>query len=384
MFQIGKETQLLAVALLTAGLAVAEPARNPEPPLFVESDLAAIEGLMQTAILEGRTTAATVLLARDGEVLLLKTAGEMGPGVPMRDDAIAPLASIGKMYTATAAMILVERGRIALEDPVNKYIPEFAALGPITIFHLMTHTAGLTVNGNDFWNAWAAHTEKTTTTAMAKALAALPLQSQPGERFEYGGTGAHYEVLAAVIEIASGQTLEAFMAENIFRPLGLGDTSFYLTPEQAKRRAAIYKSADGVLQLVRPMGDPDVRTAYFYGGGGVQSTPRDVLRFARLFLHGGEVDGVRILKPESVRQMMSDQLGSRAPGPMSWGFGAAVQVGPDGEVAQYGWTGGGFAVLWVDPKLNLIVYFTMPLTPPGDNNLLNDFRRLVYRSLAPG
>ncbi len=378
----------VAVALLVTSLACSAPdAETPATgqPLFTEVGLAAIHDFMQAAVRDGRTPAATALLARDDEILWLEAAGEMGPGLPMRDDAILQLASIGKIHTATAAMILVERGRIALDDPVSKYIPEFSKLSPgnpITVFHLLTHTSGLTVDGDAFWAAWAANTEKTDTTAMARTLAALPLVSEPGTVFKYGPTGASYEVLGAVIEIASGQTLEAFMAENIFRPLGLNDTHFYLPPEKTSRRPAIYRQVDGALRVDRAYGEPDVRSGYFYGGGGVMSTPRDVLRFARLFLHDGEVDGVRILKPETVRQMMSDQLGDKAPARFTWGFGGAIQQLPSGGTA-YGWTGGGFSVLWVDPALDLVAYFTMPLSPPGDNNLLADFRRLVYQARTP-
>ncbi len=309
--------------------------------------------MMQGVIRDGRTKSAIAMLARDDQVLWLKTAGEMGPGVPMREDAIIPLASIGKMFTAAAAMILVERGRISLDDPVSKYIPEFSgvripateesgktglvpATRPITVYHLLTHTSGLAVSGDDFWAAWNENSQKTTTTAMARSLAALPLHAQPGERFEYGPTGASYEVLAAVIEIASGQTLEAFMIGNIFQPLGLNDTYFFLLPDKTERLPAFYRN----------------------------------------------VDGVRILSAESVRQMISDQLGGKAPQGMSWGFGAAVLAAPSGEHALYGWNGGGYAVLWVDPNLDLIAFFAMPLMPPGDGGLLQDFRRLVYQGLA--
>jgi len=389
MARLWTRIHMVAVGLLVAGLATGAPgagmATTMERPLFTQAGLAAIEDLMQAAVRDGRAPAATALLARDEKILWLKTAGEMSRGIPMRDDAIMPLASIGKMHTATAAMILVERGRIALDDPVGEYIPEFAKVSPgnpITVFHLLTHTSGLTVDGDAFWAAWDENTEKTDTTAMARALAALPLTSQPGEVFEYGPTGASYEVLAAVIEIASGQTLEEFMAENLFRPLGLNDTYFYLPPEKAQRRPAIYRHVDGALRVTRPYGVPDERSTYFYGGGGVQSSPRDVLRFARLFLHAGEVDGVRILKPETVHQMMSDQLGDRASPSFTWGFGAAIQQTRAGGTMNYGWTGGGFSLLWVDPALHLVAYFTMPLTPPGDNDLLSDFRRLVYQARA--
>jgi CubicO group peptidase (beta-lactamase class C family) len=379
----------VAVGVLVTSLASTAPdaeAPSPARPLFTEADLAVLHDFMQAAVRDGRTPAATALLARDDEILWLETAGEMGPGLPMRDEAILQLASIGKIHTATAAMILVERGRIALDEPVSKYIPEFSKVSPgnpITVFHLLTHTSGLTVDGDAFWAAWDANTEKTDTAAMARTLAALPLVSQPGEQFNYGPTGASYEVLGAVIEIASGQTLEAFMVENIFRPLGLNDSYFYVPADNTARRPAIYRVVDGALRVDRVYGAPDVRSRYFYGGGGVQSTPRDVLKFARLFLHDGEVDGVRILTPDTVRQMMSSQLGDKAPARYTWGFGGAIQPLPSGGTV-YGWTGGGFSVLWVDPALDLVAYFTMPLTPPGDNDLLADFRRLVYQArVAP-
>jgi CubicO group peptidase (beta-lactamase class C family) len=371
-------------------------------------DLEPILDLMETAITDRRITAAIAMLARDGEMSWLGTAGEMEPGIPMRDDAILPLASVGKMFTATAAMILYERGALSLDDPVSKYIPEFAEVmvgvtnedgtshlappnTPITVYHLLTHTGGLTVTGNDFWAAWDAHTETTTTTHFARALAELPLQSQPGTQFEYGQTGASYEVLAAVIEIASGQTLEEFMTGNIFEPLGLGDSYFYVPEEKSARLPAIYRRVDDVLQLDRLRGDVPARSTFFHGGGGVSSSAEDILRFSRLFLEGGSVDGVRILEAETIERMMTDQIGDKAPERwkprgLSWGFGAAVEYSQDevgsGSPGQYGWVGGGFAKLWVNPKEQLIAYFNFPLTPPGDNELLVEFEERVDAAMA--
>jgi len=374
-----------------------------------QEGLDAIQEMMDTAIEDGRITAAIAMVALDGEVAWLGTAGEMEPGIPMRDDAILPLASVGKMFTATAAMILVERGVISLDDPVSKYIPEFADAmvevpaedgttllvapeTPITVYHLLTHTGGLKVTGDDFWAAWDTYTGNTTTTHFARALVEMPLQAQPGERFEYGQTGASYEVLGAVIEIASGQTLEEFMTENIFEPLDLEDSSFYLPEEKSDRLPAVYRRVDDELQLDRPRGEDFSRSTYFHGGGGVRSAPQDILRFARLFLDGGSVDGVRILEAETIELMMSDHLGEKAPARwkprgLSWGFGAAVEYSEEekasGAPGQYGWVGGGFAKLWVDPQKRLIAYLNFPLTPPGDNELLTEFEERVYAALAP-
>jgi CubicO group peptidase (beta-lactamase class C family) len=375
---------------------------------FSQEGVNAIQEMMETAIANQRVTAGIAMMARDAKIVWLGTAGEMAPGIPMQNDAILPLASVGKMFTATAAMILYERGVISLDDPVSKYIPEFANVvvavtdeaggmkqvtpdRPITVYHLLTHTGGLTVTGDDFWSAWDANVGKTTTTHLARALAALPLHAQPGESFRYGQTGASYEVLGAVIEIASGQTLEAFMTANIFEPLGLDDTCFYVPEEKSERLPAVYRKVDGELQLDRAQGEDFSRSTFFHGGGGVRSAPADILRFARLFLDGGSVDGVQILKPETIALMMSDHLGDKAPETwkprgLSWGFGAAVERSEEdirsGNPGQYGWVGGGFAKLWIDPKERLIAYINFPLTPPGDNELLAEFEERVYAAMT--
>jgi len=363
---------------------------------------------MQQAVADRRIPAVIAMLARDSEIVWLGTAGEMAPGIPMRSDAILPLASVGKMFTATAAMILYERGVIALDDPVSKYIPEFADVRvevvdeagqstlvvpdqPITLFHLLTHTGGIIGNGDAFWAAWDANVGKTTTTHFARDLSAMPLQSQPGDRFDYGQTGASYEILAAVIEISSGQTLEQFMVENIFTPLALEDTYFYLPDEKSDRLPAVYRLEDGEMQLDRAYGEDFARSNWFHGGGGVRSAPEDIHKFGRVFVDGGTVDGVRILKAETVAMMMSDQLGDKAPErweprDLSWGFGAAVKYSEEDTAAgipgQYGWVGGGFAKVWIDPKEKLIAYMGFPLTPPGDYDLLVEFEKLVYNAMT--
>lgn len=388
------------------GCLCAGPAPSLAAGALSPGGLRALEGMIDGAIEDGRITAVVSVIERDGRIEWLHAAGEMEAGVPMRDDAIMDLASIGKMFTATAAMILLERGVITLEDPVSQYLPEFAharvaavadgktttasAARPMTVFHLLTHTAGFVVEGDAFWEVWDAHVGKTTTAHFARDLLALKLQSHPGERFDYGQTGAAYEVLGAVIEIASGQTLEEFMIANIFRPLALDDSYFYLPPEKSRRMPEVYRVGDGELVLDRPAGEDFSRSTFLHGGGGVRSSPADVLRFARLFLDGGEVDGTRLLTAETVAMMMSDQLGPLAPEHwkargMSWGFGAAVSYsGPPGksrELAQYGWVGGGFAKLWVDPGNRMIAYINFSLTPPGDNDLLREFQQRVEAAL---
>jgi CubicO group peptidase (beta-lactamase class C family) len=374
--------------------------------------LSAIQEMLETAVADGRIPSAVASLHHDGARVWLGTAGEMGPGVAMREDAILPLASVGKMFTATAAMILHQRGVISLSDPVGDYIPEFFEVRvevtdeagesrlvplqrPVTVYDLLTHSAGLTVTGDQFWEVWDEHAGVTTTAHFARALAGLPFFAHPGEEFRYGQTGASYEVLAAVIEIASEQTLEVFMNENIFEPLGLSDSYFFAPEEKSERVPAVYRMVDGVPQPNRAHGEVATRSTFFYGGGGVRSTADDVLHFARLFLEGGAVDGVRILEPETVEMMTRDQLGELAPERwlqrkprLSLGLGAAVEYS-EADAADapslYGWVGGGFAKLWVDRREGLIAFIAFPLTPPGDNELLDEFQERVYAALeSPG
>lgn len=392
-------------------------AHTASPPSINTNDLVsggfsyegvnAIQEMMNSAVEEKRIPSAIAMLARDGEIIWIGTAGDMGPGVPMSREAIVPLASVGKIYTATAALILIERGVIAFDDPVSEYIPEFADVkinvagaegsqhlvapkSPITVRHLLTHTSGLIVDGDEFWNAWNANTDKTTATHMARDLAALPLEYHPGQGYNYGPTGAAYEVLGAIIEIASGQTLEAFMIKNIFEPLELDDSFFYVPDDKVHLLPAFYSKRNGPMELSRPYAKEFARSKYFFGGGGVSASPEDILRFARLFIDLGSVDGAKILKAETVQQMMTDQIGDLAPDSwkdrgLSWGFGAAVKAASSdsksGLPDQYGWVGGGYAKMWVDPKYRMVAYFAFPLEPPGNNALLNEFEQLVYSAI---
>ncbi len=397
---------LLAGASLSDGATPSAQATRPER--FSAAGIDSIQALLDDAVGEQRIPAAVAMLADDDEIVWTGTAGTMTTDVPMRDDAILPLASVGKMFTATAAMILVERGVISLDDPVSDYIPEFArvqvgvsdpsggvalvpAATPITVHHLLTHTSGLTVTGDDFWDVWDRHVAKTTTTEFARDLALLPLHSHPGATYRYGQTGAAYEVLGAVIEIASGLTLEAFMQQNIFEPLELEDTYFYLPAEQAARLPEIYRRVDGTLELDRAYGEDFSRSTFFHGGGGVRSAPVDIHRFARLFLDGGAVDGVRLLETATVAMMLSDQLGPVAPARwqeagQSWGFGAMVAYSGgrphEGLPDVYGWVGGGFAKLLIYPRHRSVAYINFPVTPPGDNDLLGEFENRAGAALG--
>ena len=175
-----------------------------------------------------------------------------------------------------------------------------------------------------------------------------------------------------------------FMAQNIFEPLGLDETSFFLPPDKLNQLPAFYRSVDGKLQLERDHGEDFPRSTYFHGGGGVASSPKDLLRFAQIFLDAGRVDDVRLLRAETVQNMLSDHIGSKSPyrDRRGWGFGASVITNTDGTTREYGWVGGGYAILWVNPESRTVAYFAFPLTPPGDAALIDEFRDAVYAAMT--
>ncbi|MDX1469068.1 MAG: serine hydrolase domain-containing protein [Acidimicrobiia bacterium] len=342
------------------------------------------------AVESGRVPGIVGMLGVDGESLWSAVAGDMGPGAPMRSDVIMPLASVGKMYTATAVMLLLEAGALSVEDPVSDFIPEFdsvmvsvnenlvAPASPVTVHHLLTHTGGLMVDGDLFWEAWNAHSGKTTTGHLARALAELPLQSHPGSAFAYGATGASYEVLGAIVEVVSGQTLEEFMEERIFRPLGLEDSHFFVPEDKLDRLAALFRRSDGTFALERQLGEDRPRSGFFHGGGGIQASGTDLLRFGELFVNGGQVDEMRLLEARTVETMMRDHVGDLLPiEGLGWGYGAAIKT----ATGRYGWVGGGHAKAWIDPALQLVAYFGFPLMPPGEPVLLEELEHLVDQHL---
>lgn len=222
---------------------------------FSPERLDRLRAMLESEVDAGRLGSGVGLVSRDGRIVYLGTVGVAAPNVPMFADAIMRLASVGKGFTAVAALILYERGELDLDDPVAQYIPAFresrvalvdadgdttlvAPAEPVAIRHLLTHTGGLNLSSDGFEQAWMATQARTTTLDLAERIACLPMPAHPGEAFEYGYYGSSYEVLAAVIEVVSGETLEAFFGENLFRPLGMTDSHFWVPEEKLEQRPA--------------------------------------------------------------------------------------------------------------------------------------------------
>ena len=352
----------LAVAFLTATAAAPRVTSAPESAGFSAARLERVDRMLQGYVDRREIPGAVGLIARHGKVVYHKSFGfrDVEANAPMANDVIFRIASMTKPITSVAAMMLWEQGEFQLRDPISKFLPEFThmevalpvepgdsargpykideATRPITIQHLLTHTAGLAnpYRGvtRDLYNDLRTNRKPGGTIGdYVTALSKLPLNFEPGERWEYGPAT---DVVGRLVEVLSGMTLAEYFETKIFRPLGMEDTHFYLPRSKVSRLAALYRpDDDGKIELQE---SPDENSrwvkephVYFSGGGGLVSTTADYFRFHQMMLNGGELDGVRILGPRTVRLMTSNHTGDlaiwlRGPG---YGFGLGYSVSVD-------------------------------------------------------
>jgi CubicO group peptidase (beta-lactamase class C family) len=375
-----------------------------------------------------RIAGGSALVARRGKLAGLYLAGmrDIEADRPMTADTIVRIASMTNPVTSTAVMILVDEGKLAPDDPVSKYLPEFkgprvladprggdpAATRPagreITIHHLLTHTSGLSYRFANppglggLYTTWAVSDGLSETPGTigdnARRLAAQPLLFEPGAAWEYS---LATDVLGRVVEVASGRTLDEFFRERILGPLKMTDTHFTLPAAKRDRLAAVYHPG-AVGKVERTVGHavqegPLIYSAtyptwdegrYYSGGAGLVSTLGDYARFLQMLLNRGELDGVRVLKPETVGRMTSNRIGDL---PMvnfghgdrfGYGFGVASERGDRPEAAgSYSWGGFFYTYFWVDPANQLIGILLTQTYPSGDLRLREEFRRLTYEAL---
>ena len=362
-----------------------------------------------------------LLVARNGRIAYERGLGKfrLDKPEPMPVDAIFRIASQSKAVTSVAIMMLMEEGRLLLDDPVSRYIPEFKetyvavkaegrevkgyslvpARRPITIRDLLTHTAGISYGDgparDEYLQAgihgWYLTDKNMTIGEVVKRLVKLPFDAQPGERFVYG---YNTDILGYVVEVVSGQSLAEFVEKRITGPLGMKDTHFFLPETKASRLTPAYGlGEDGRIKMVE---DP-ATSPYLYGprkcysgGAGLVSTAEDYARFLLMLQNGGELGGTRILSPKSVELMTSDHVGRLYSGG-SVGFGLGFSIVKDlgasgipGTVGAYGWGGAYFTTYWVDPVEKLTAVFMIQLLPVPSNlgDLQDKFRTLVYQSIV--
>ncbi len=402
--------------LRTKSSAPALPVAAPESVGLCPQRTQRLMTVLKSEVERQRLPGAVALIARHGKLALFESIGALDPalGTPMVDDAIFRIYSMTKPIVSVATMMLMEQGKLLLSDPVAKYLPEYAALKvgalvdgsvqlrdlqqPATLQDLMRHTAGFTYEfmGNSPVQRQYAQARigarGRSNAEFSHALAGLPLLFEPGTAWEYGRAT---DVLGRVLEVASGQTLGAYLQAQLFKPLGMTDTGFSVPLQQQHRIAEPFASdPEGGLQM-RVI---DVREvpAMESGGGGLASTASDYARFLQFMLNQGELDGVRLLGPRTVNFMTADHLGnipvnagaSRALLPAGHGFGLGFAVRKElgvasmpGSVGSYFWGGMAGTTFFVDPAEDL--FACLMLQAPNQREYYRMlFRNLVYATLV--
>lgn len=368
------------------------------------------------------------LVARHGEVAHLGVQGlaDVERGLPARQDTIFRIYSMTKPITSVALMMLVERGLIALDDPVHKYVPAWKNLGvfvagthrtgfqtcpcarPMQVIDLLRHTAGLTYGFQLRTNVDEAYRREKigeiekagTLGGMIEALGKLPLEFPPGEAWNYS---VATDVLGWLVQVVSGRPFEQFLAEEIFAPLGMVDTGFHVREGQQHRLAACYQpTKDGTISL---QDDPATSSylkppSFISGGGGLVSTAQDYLQFARMLANGGTLGGHRIISRKTLLLMTANHLPGGVDLPalsrslfseaaydgVGFGLGFATSTAAHktlmpGSNGDFFWGGAASTFFWVDPEEDLIGIFMTQLIPSSTWPVRREMRTMVYAAL---
>jgi CubicO group peptidase (beta-lactamase class C family) len=409
---------ILVFALSSMVPAGTMPQAKPEEVGLSSDRLQRIHELIQRNIDAGNFAGAVTLVARHGRIAHFETHGmmDMDAKKPMAKDAIFRIMSMTKPLVGVSILMLLEEGKIRLNDPASKFIPQLKDLkvavpmpspppspfGPpsppsqdprfytipadreITIRDLMTHTSGL-VSGpiSMSQNAKVSYKPGETLADYIPRLGSIPLEFQPGTKWAYSAE-AGIDTLARIVEIASGQTFDQFLRSRLFEPLEMKDTSFYPAEALKSRIATLYQKTPKGLQKRDEM--PFVNSKYLSGGGGLFSTAADYLRFGQMLANGGELEGKRVLGRRTVEMMKSvhirDTLPGRNPGEA---YGLTVRVISDSGAAgnalsngSFGWSGAFGTHFWVDPKEKIVAIL---MTQGGSIELTADFETAVMQAV---
>ncbi|XOV87652.1 MAG: serine hydrolase domain-containing protein [Pseudomonadota bacterium] len=415
---------LTAILCCAAGTIAAPksglPTAKPESVGMSSDRLKQVDRVMQRYIDDQLVPGTVTLVARKGKVVHFKAQGmrDVENSKPMTTDTIFRIASMTKPIASVALMMLYEEGHFQLDDPIEKWLPEFSnmkvlvpngetdggtpyrledASRPITVKHMLTHTAGLMSsyrNGHmTIWQDQARIKPGDDLEQWTKLLAQLPLNYQPGERWEYSQATS---VVGRLVEVMSGMTLDEFLQQRIFAPLEMTDTYFFLPEDKLDRFSAQYRPGpDGKIVLQeaptansRYVAEPHT---FFSGSGGLVSTAADYVRFQQMMLNGGALDGVRILGRKTVETMFANHIGDlpvwlRGPGA---GFGLGYSVILDRGLAStsqsegsVGWGGAFCTIFWIDPAEELIGIMMTQVRPYTHINIRQDFSSVVNAAIV--
>lgn len=419
----------LLVLVLAAGAAVASQSADARRSTLAPERVARIDQALQQYVDENRVAGAVGLVLRDGKPVYERAVGwrDKEAGRRMTPDTIFRIASQTKAITSTAILMLMEEGKIGLNDPVSRFIPTFAkttvamrnepgsgpligsgvafvpARRPITIRDLLTHTAGISYGTQNDIAAlyeakglgpaaglgWYTADKNEPICDTMERLGTLPFVAQPGEAFVYG---YNTDILGCVVERASGVALDEFIRMRITTPLGMHDTHFFLPPDKRERLAAVYASGSDGKAVRAPEGSKgqghyvEGPRRSFAGGAGLLSTARDYARFLEMIRNGGVLDGVRLLAPRTVQLMTTNQIGTLHSS-TGLGFGLGFQTtdryGANGmdSAGAFGW-GGAYGTMYrVDPQARLAILLMMQLVPNA-TDIREKFPTMVYQALV--
>jgi CubicO group peptidase (beta-lactamase class C family) len=422
-------TALTMLTLCLAGAALADDLQivgNPDTLGFSARRLARMTSWFEAQSQKGDPSGFVVGIVKDGKLAYLQPTGfeDHDKKIPMRPDSIFRIGSMSKQITSAATMMLVDEGKLELDAPVAQYLPELKdmqvvktdpatgdaillelepAKRAMTIRDLLRNTSGLVYASPDYadpgfgnaaihllYGAKAPFRRDKPIASLVASLGTLPLLHQPGEVWEYS---VGYDVLGRVSEVVSGQNFDQFLQSRLFAPLHMVDSGFSVPPDKLDRLVAVPGAQPRLLFWDGDVGKPQT---FFSGGGGIVSTVPDFLRFCQMLLNGGELDGVRILKPETVRLMITNSMppdihfAGHEAGPAygtGWGLGFAIRNNPDfsfipGSVGSFNWQGSWGTFFSVDPVQKLILVMMMQRQQSENNGFyFNAIRRLPYAAL---
>jgi CubicO group peptidase (beta-lactamase class C family) len=388
------------------------PTAKPAEVGLDADELAKIAPALQKLVDDHQIPGALALLVRDGKVAYAEAVGyrDLEKKEPMADDTIFAIASMTKPITCVAVMTLVEQGKLGLDDPVGKYLPELAELRvlgdaeddrdgavatvpaerPVTIRDLLSHTSGISYGGalggalggdprqaKEYDRVRVMGPDVGTIAEQVRRLGQVPLAHQPGARWTYG---LSHDVLGRVVEVVSGESFDRYLQAHILDPLDMRDTSFLVPESKRDRLATIYRDDAGTLAPLPK--NPGSKTM-FSGGGGLFSTARDYARFAQMLLNGGELDGARVLKAETIAEMTTNQIGrNTALALFKYGLGFGLEVTPallgrPAKLNRYFWGGIFSTNFWVDPGHEMVAVVMTQVLPTNHGNAHLVVRRYV-------
>ena len=400
---------------------------DPADAGFDARRLARIDSHFANYVDDGRLPGWHVAVSRRGQVVHSSTYGQrdMAEGLPFEDDTIVRMFSMTKPITSVAAMMLHEEGAFQLKDPVAKFIPEFAdtrvyrsgsflkpatepQVRPMLMWHLLTHTSGLTYGFHNTHAVDAMYRKAgfelgtppgADLAEVCRLWADLPLVFQPGTEWNYG---VSTDVLGRIVEVISGQPLDEFFRTRISEPLGMDDTAFWVSEENADRLAELYvPNPKTGLATPSPFPQPTKQPTMLGGGDGLCGTASDYLRFSHMLLNKGVLDGTRLLGSRTVDVMTRNHLPGNADleafgrplfaetsfDGVGFGLGFSVNMDPvanktPSSVGEYAWGGAASTAFWIDPVEEIVAVFLTQLLPSSTHPIRPELKQLVYQALV--